>query len=347
MRVLIADDDEIALELLSNTLKKAGYEVETATEGRSAAMQIASGAARIVITDWEMPGMTGVELCRYVRQRQSDGYVYLILLTGRNGRDEVVEGLSAGADDFVAKPFHPEELVCRVRTGERVLSLETREVAIFALAKLAESRDTDTGRHLERVQRFSRVLAQHLSTLPAYHDQIDPEFVRLVYLTSPLHDIGKVGIPDAVLLKPGSLSDEEFEVMKSHASIGAETLDAALKRYPGTRFLRIARDIAAAHHERWDGRGYPRGLVGEAIPLAARIVALADVYDALTSRRVYKDAFSHTIAKSIILKDTGTHFDPAIAKAFLNCEQEFISIRERFNDSVANGSPAEAELLAL
>src|SRR5690606_32455336 len=150
--------------------------------------------------------------------------------------------------------------------------------------KLAESRDTDTGRHLERVQRFSRVLAQQLATQPAYHDQIDAEFVRLIYLTSPLHDIGKVGIPDAVLLKPGRLSDEEFEVMKSHASIGAKTLDAALRRYPGTRFLRIARDIAAAHHEHWNGRGYPRGLQGEAIPLAARIVALADVYDALTSR---------------------------------------------------------------
>ncbi len=237
-RVLIVDDDDIALELLSHTLASAGYAVETASDGEEAAQKLAAGDSRIVITDWEMPGMTGVELCRHIRQRESDSYVYLILLTSRNGREEVVEGLSAGADDFVAKPFHPEELICRVRTGERVLSLETREVAIFALAKLAESRDTDTGKHLERVQNFSRILAQQLATNSTYRDQIDGEFVRLVYLTSPLHDIGKVGVPDAVLLKPGGLSDDEFAVMKLHVTIGAATLNAALVRYPGTRFLR-------------------------------------------------------------------------------------------------------------
>lgn len=338
MRVLIADDDEIALELLAHTLRTSGYEVETATDGREAAARIEAGAS-LVITDWDMPGMTGVELCRHVRERQSDGYVYLILLTGRNGRKEVVEGLSAGADDFVAKPFHPEELVCRVRAGERVLSLETREVAIFALAKLAESRDTDTGRHLERVQRYSRVLAQQLALDPAFRDQIDAEFVRLVYLTSPLHDIGKVGIPDSVLLKPGRLSDEEFDVMKTHAVIGADTLGAALKRYPNARFLRMAREIAAAHHERWDGRGYPNGLAGESIPLAARIVALADVYDAFTSRRIYKDAFSHAIARDIIVKDSGSHFDPGVVNAFREVERRFVAIRERFND----GAPEPEE----
>ena len=342
MRILIADDDEIAQELLAHTLRKSGYEVETVSDGEAAAERIAAGAARLVITDWEMPGLTGVEVCRRVRERQDDGYVYVILLTGRNSRDEVVKGLSAGADDFIAKPFHPEELVCRVRAGERVLSLETREVAIFALAKLAESRDNETGEHLERVQRYSRVLAQRLAEDPAYEGQIDADFIRLVYLTSPLHDIGKVGIPDAVLLKPGRLTPAEFDVMKTHTAIGAHTLDAALARYPQARFLRMARDIAAAHHERWDGRGYPRGLGGEAIPLAARIVAVADVYDALTSKRVYKDAFPHDVAREIIAKDAGSHFDAAVVRAFLDAEEEFVAIRRRF-DGHAEAAPAATE----
>jgi putative two-component system response regulator len=203
-------------------------------------------------------------------------------------------------------------------------------VAIFALAKLAESRDPETGAHLERVMNYCRVLAQQLPAMGKFTDEIDAEYVRLLYSTSPLHDIGKVGIPDSVLLKPGRLSDREFEIMKAHTTIGAETLDAALKRYPKTRFLRVARDIAASHHERYDGTGYPLGLKGADIPLCGRIVALADVYDALTSKRVYKEAFAHEVAKGIILKEAGTHFAPEIVEAFLAAEPTFIGIRERF-----------------
>jgi putative two-component system response regulator len=154
---------------------------------------------------------------------------------------------------------------------------------------------------------------------------------QLIYLTSPLHDIGKVGVPDAVLLKPGRLSNDEFEIMKTHAALGAETLDAALKRYPSARFLKIARDIAATHHERWDGTGYPAGLSGPQIPLCGRIVSLADVYDALASKRSYKNAFSHQVARSIILEGSNTHFDPDVVDAFLQIEHEFLSIRERFS----------------
>ena len=342
MKILIADDDEIAVDLLAHTLESAGYEVETVFDGLSAAERIANGAARIVITDWDMPGLTGEELCRQVRAQEADGYIYMILLTGRNGRGEVVRGLSAGADDFIAKPFHPEELVCRVRTGERVLSLETREVAIFALAKLAESRDSETGAHLERVQRYSRVLAQQLARHAEYASQIDAEFIRLVYLTSPLHDIGKVGVPDAVLLKPGRLTPEEFEIMKTHATIGAATLDAALTRYPSARFLKIARDIAASHHERWDGGGYPLGLAGEDIPLAGRIVAVADVYDALTSKRVYKEAFSHEKAYALILGECGTHFETGIVRAFIEVEAEFLAIKDRYRDDADKQAVATA-----
>jgi len=333
MRILIADDDEIALELLEHALVKAEYTVETARDGQEALARVREGGVRLVISDWEMPRMTGVELCRAIRSEEQQGYVYLILLTSHNRRADIVVGLSAGADDFIAKPFDAAELIQRVRAGERILSLETRDVAIFALAKLAESRDPETGAHLERVQCFSRILAQHMAGLEQYRDQIDAEFIRLIYLTSPLHDIGKVGIPDSVLLKPGRLSDREFEIMKTHAAIGAQTLAAALAKFPEARFLKMACDIAATHHERWDGRGYPAGKGGEDIPLCGRIVTLADVYDALTSKRVYKDAFQHEIARSIIVEESGSHFDPSVVDAFLACEEQFVAVRERFSES--------------
>jgi len=161
----------------------------------------------------------------------------------------------------------------------------------------------------------------------ATREQVDPDFACLIYLTSPLHDIGKVGIPDAVLLKPGRLSDREFAIMKTHTTIGAETLDAALHQYPGVAYLRFARDIALTHHERFDGSGYPSGLSGDDIPLSGRVVALADVYDALTSKRVYKPAYAHDIARSMIFEESGTHFDPAVVEAFRQNEAEFLKIR--------------------
>jgi putative two-component system response regulator len=342
MRILIADDDDLALEMLRHTLVRAGYEVETATNGREALAIWRQGHARLIISDWEMPEMTGIELCEAIRAGDLDGYTYIILLTSHAEPDEIVAGMSAGADDFIAKPFHTNELLVRIRAGLRVLSLETREMAIFALAKLAESRDPETGHHLERVQSYARVLAQQLSRLPELAHEVDPEFIRLIYLTSPLHDIGKVGIPDCVLRKPGRLNAAEFEIMKSHALLGAETLDAALARYPEARFLQVARDIAAAHHERWNGSGYPLGLAGEEIPLAARIVALADVYDALTTKRCYKEAYSHLVARSIIENDSGSHFDPRVVAAFIAGEDEFLAIQRRYNTADRSPEPVLA-----
>lgn len=332
MRILVVDDDPIALGMVKKVLVHEGHIVETATNGRQALDLLEEENIRMVITDWEMPVMDGVQLCRAVRTEYTGGYVYMVLLTSHDSAEEIIEGLSAGADDFIGKPFRPAELLARIHSGERVLSLETRDVAIFALAKLTESRDPETGAHLERVQNYSRVLAQQLATLSQYHGVLDAEYIRLIYLTSPLHDIGKVGIPDSVLLKPGRLSDREFDIMKMHAKIGEETLDAALRKFPEAKFLQMARDIAGSHHERWDGSGYPRGTSGAEIPLCGRIVALADVYDALTTKRVYKDQFSHELARSIIVEESGTHFDPDIVDAFLANEAQFLTIRARFSD---------------
>jgi putative two-component system response regulator len=335
MNILIADDNEIAIEMLRGTLTDAGHQVRHAANGREALDLIRQGWARLVVTDWDMPEMNGVELCRAIRGGDLPGYVYIILLTAHNRVEEKVAGLAAGADDFIAKPFNPDELIARVGTAERVLSMETREVAIFAMAKLAESRDPETGAHLERVRSYSRALAQSLAKMNLFPETINAEYIRLLYQTSPLHDIGKVGIPDTVLLKPGRLSDREFEMMKVHTTIGADTLDAALKQFPGVAFLEMARDIALSHHERFDGSGYPRGLQGDAIPLCARIVTLADVYDALTSKRVYKDAFSHDVAREIICNEVGTQFAPPIVEAFKESESAFISIRNVYMESRA------------
>lgn len=333
MKILIVDDDMISQELLRNVLEESGYTVVTAEDGVEAMEILESERIRFVITDWDMPEMTGLELCRRIRARSHHGYVYTILLTSHGQSREIVEGMTAGADDFIVKPFNGPELLVRIRAGERILSLETRELLIFSLAKLAESRDPETGRHLERVQNYSRLLAHAMASQSKYAGVIDDEFVHLVYQTSPLHDIGKVGIPDSILLKPGRYSDDEFELMKAHTTIGAETLDAALAQNPNARFLQIAREIAAAHHERYDGRGYPLGLSGNEIPLSARIVAVADVYDALTSKRVYKDAFAHHVARNIILKDSGTHFDPDVVDAFLEVESQFLEIRNSLFES--------------
>jgi putative two-component system response regulator len=335
MRILVVEDDFVAAELLRNALEQTGYDVLTVTNGRQALEVLQAGKCRLVISDWVMPEMNGIELCRAIRAGDCRRYVYVILLTSREGTPNVVEGLSAGADDFISKPFEPEELLVRIHAGQRILSLETRDLAIFALARLAESRDPETGGHLERVRRYSRVLAAELAKRGKFAAAITPEFIRLIYLTSPLHDIGKVSIPDHVLLKPGRLDDGEFAIMKTHPLAGAETLDSALEEYPDAEFLRMARDIAACHHERHDGTGYPAGLSGEAIPLAARIFSLADVYDALVVRRVYKGPFSHDVARSIILRGRGTQFDPDVVDAFTRSEAAFIEIKERFEEDAA------------
>ena len=295
---------------------------------------------QLVVSDLGMPGMDGLDLCRTIRAAELGRYVYFVILTGRDRIEDTIDGLSAGADDYVTKPFHPGELIMRVNAGRRIIRAESSGLTIFALAKLAESRDPETGAHLERVRSYCQLLAQHLLHTESFSSEINDEFVRLIYETSPLHDIGKVAIPDAVLLKPGSLTQEEFDIMKTHAQHGADTLAAAMRQYPNADFLRMAYEIALSHHERFNGSGYPQGLVGNAIPLCGRIVALADVYDALTSKRIYKEATGHLSAKTIIISEKGKHFDPTVVNAFEQLDREFQAIRARFASTLDDEGPA-------
>jgi len=332
MRVLLVDPEAEELKRLSTLLEHAGYDVTSTQSGPEALDILWNNNIRILIATWDTPGINGTDLCRFIRSNRFPSYVYTILLTSDRKCHDAVQGLSSGADDLIWKPFNPAELLLRIQTGKRILSLETRHIAVFTLAKLAESRDPETGRHLERIRSYSRTLAEHLLATDRFAESMSLQFVEDVFFTSPLHDIGKVGIPDSVLLKPGQLSDREFAVMKNHTSIGATTLQAAAEQYPEVEYLRIARDIALTHHEQFDGGGYPHGLKGDEVPLSGSIVALADVYDALTSKRVYKGALSHEVAKSIILEDRGRKFDPQIVDAFLEVESEFISICHSLSD---------------
>lgn len=207
---------------------------------------------------------------------------------------------------------------------EKVAEISSSQMAtIYALIKLAESRDDDTGLHIERTASFCRLLALQLQSVPEYSRYVTAKFVDTIYKASPLHDIGKVGIPDKILLKPGQLTDDEFAIMKTHVQVGHDTLATVAQQYDGNEFLKMGMEIALYHHEKWDGSGYPQGLAGDAIPLSARIMALADVYDALRSQRVYKEAFSHKKSVEIIRSGQGKHFDPLLVDLFVRHQDEF------------------------
>lgn len=326
MKVLVVDDDEFILNLLENVLRITGHEVFTAANGEEAWEILNRDSIRLVITDWHMPRMDGVELSKKIREATFSDYIYILLLAPYGKKEDILTGLSAGADDFIAKPFALAELNLRVEFVGKLLFLETRGVKIFNEAKQSESRDTRPGLHLERVRNYSKIIASILSTMDKYKGVITLDYIYNIYFTSSLHDIGKAGIPDRVLLKPGKLTEEEWAIMRSHTRKGAVILEMALKKFPEVAFLKMARDIARFHHEKYDGSGYPNGLEKKEIPLAGRIVALADVYDALTSDRVYKKALSPSEARSIIIENIGHHFDPDVVEAFLVAESSFMEV---------------------
>ena len=242
-------------------------------------------------------------------------------------------------DEFGVMAAHTNEMIRRIR--ERTVELNrTRDVTILTLASLAETRDNETGAHILRTQRYVKALAEQLRAHPRFADTLDDETIDLLYKSAPLHDIGKVGIPDAILLKPGKLTDEEFVIMKGHAKIGAEALAISEKEFGSNSFLRFAREISLTHHEKWDGSGYPAGLRGDDIPVSGRLMALADVYDALISKRVYKPAFSHEKAVAIIREGRGRHFDPDVVDAMNAIEATFRQIAADFSDEAQHGESA-------
>jgi len=333
MKILIVDDELVSRKKMDLLVSTLGHEPLVANDGMEAWEIWKTERPRMVITDWMMPRMDGLELCRKIREAEGSQYIYLIMVTSREDVNDLVMGMDAGADDFITKPFIKEELAVRIRAGERISRFETRDIVIFSLARLVESRDLETGEHLERIRHYSRTLAIAMSELENHLEEIDGFFLDNLFLTSPLHDIGKVGIPDHILLKPARLDDGEFEIMKQHSIIGFNTLHEALEKYPKAEYLQMSAEIARSHHEKFDGTGYPDGIKGEEIPLAARIVALADVYDALVSKRIYKYALEHEVARSIIENERGKHFDPMVVDAFLESEREFTAISERFSDN--------------
>jgi putative two-component system response regulator len=346
-RILIVDDSPEAIEVLGSALPRH-CKRQFALSGEKAIKLLDSSEELpdLILLDVMMPGMDGYEVCRHLKNDDRLKGIPVIYLSALTDTKDKVKAFEQGGVDYIEKPFKLEEVRARVETHlklhflqkeieaynnnlqqmveEKVKEISESQIAtIFALAKLAESRDNDTGDHLKRVQIFCLLLAEKLSTCSKYKDRINADFVENLQKASPLHDIGKVGIRDAILLKPGKLTPEEFEEMKQHASIGANTLKEVYQEYPSNYFIKIGIEIAQSHHEKWDGSGYPEGLSGDRIPLSARIMALVDVYDALRSKRVYKEAYSKEETHEIIIQGNGKQFDPLVVEAFLENEQEF------------------------
>lgn len=345
-RILVVDDAPENIQVLMETLKDE-YAIVAATGGEKA-LKVASSDNKpdIILLDVMMPGMNGYEVCERLKADEATKDIPVVFVTAMSEEEDEAKGLSLGAVDYVTKPFRPslvkarvhnhlelkrhrdnlEELV-RERTAELAL---TKKVTIESLASLAETRDPETGGHIKRTQTYVKLLAERIQ--PLHPDYLDAETIELLYLSAPLHDIGKVGVPDAILLKPGKLTNEEFEEMQRHAVYGRDAIASAEKELGENSFLGLAREIAYGHHEKWNGSGYPQGLAGDAIPLSARLMAVADVYDALISKRVYKPPFPHAKAVSIITEGKGTHFDPDLVEAFLDSESEFRAVAYKYAD---------------
>lgn len=346
--ILIVDDTPGNVGVLAATLED-DYRILVATNGKKA-LQLASSAdpPDLILLDIMMPEMDGYETCERLKASARTRSIPIIFVTALTEEADEARGLALGGVDYITKPFSPslvrariknhialkrhrdqlEELV-QERTRELML---TRDVTIEAMGALAEYRDPETGGHIKRTQGYVRLLAEHLQDHPRFCDYLDDDTIDLLYKSAPLHDIGKVAIADEILLKPGALTASEFEEMKQHTLLGRDAIIAAESRLGENSFLSIAREIAEFHQEKWDGSGYPHGLAGDDIPIAGRLMALADVYDALISKRVYKRPYTHTKAVELILEGRGTHFDPDVVDAFEKLHANFREIALSFVD---------------
>lgn len=351
-KILIVDDSPEAIEVLTGGLPN-NCKCQVALSGEKAIelLDKSEELPDLILLDVMMPGMDGYEVCEHLKKDKRLKEIPVIYLSALSDTKDKVKAFIHGGVDYIEKPFQLEEVRARIATHltlrflqkelevhnhnlqqmveEKVKEISESQMAtIFALAKLAESRDEDTGDHLKRVQIFCKLLAEKLGEHPKYIRKINPEFIHNLELASPLHDIGKVGIRDVILLKPGKLLPEEFEEMKQHTTIGANTLEEVYQNYPNNHFIRTGIEIAQYHHEKWDGSGYREGLRGDEIPLSAQIMALADIYDALRSKRVYKEAYTHEKTCKIIMEGREKHLNSLIVDEFLAYDQEFERIYE-------------------
>ncbi|HQQ66907.1 MAG TPA: response regulator [Thermotogota bacterium] len=347
--IMIVDDTPANLELLAEMLYIKGYRVVQFPNGATALAAAKKNPPDLILLDIMMPEMDGFEVCRLLKLEKNLEEVPVIFISALDDATNKVKAFSRGGVDYVTKPFQESEVYARVETHlklhralselerhnhhledlvrEKVREISEAQMATnLALAKLTECRDYETGKHIERVQSFCKILAEELQRQSKDEGIIDEAFIENIFLAAPLHDIGKVGIPDKVLLKPGSLSPEEFEIMKRHVDIGVATLQSLKDNYPENPFIQMTIDITKYHHEKWNGAGYPCGIAGESIPLSARIMAVADVYDALRSARPYKESLSHQKSCEIILSERGRHFDPKVIDAFSTVKDAFEQI---------------------
>ncbi len=355
--ILVVDDTPDNLMLMAELLKDQ-YTVKAANNGEKA-LRIAQSddPPDLILLDIMMPGLSGHEVANRLKAWQNTRDIPIIFLTAMASSEDETRGLEMGGADYITKPINPPIVLARVATQlkvkaaadflrdqneflEKEVARRTREVVaiqdvtIHAMASLAETRDNETGNHIRRTQHYVKALAEQLRHHPRFKDYLDDATIKLLFTSAPLHDIGKIGIPDRILLKPGRFTPEEFEIMKTHTTLGRDAIEHAEARL-GMRvdFLHMAKEIAYGHQEKWDGSGYPEGKAGDAIPISARLMAVADVYDALISRRVYKDGMPHEVAVQIIREGRASHFDPDICDAFLDIVPAFQAIAARFADS--------------
>lgn len=358
--ILVVDDTPDNLTLMSGLLRNL-YKVKVANHGEKA-IKVAQAPDKpdLILLDIMMPGLSGYDVCKILKDDPATRDIPIIFLTAMTATEDEKKGLEMGAADFITKPVNPPILMARVATQlhvkaaadflkdqnvylEQEVAKRTRELAaiqdvtILAMASLAETRDNDTGNHIRRTQYYVELLARHLKDHERFRGFLNDHAISMLFKSAPLHDIGKVGIPDRILLKPGRFEPHEFEIMKTHCKLGRDAIQHAEDQLGlEVEFLKYAKEIAYSHQEKWDGSGYPEGLAGDAIPISARLMAVADVYDALISRRVYKEGMPHEKAVAIITEGRGSHFDPDMVDAFLALTEQFQEVARRYVDSNAD-----------
>ena len=347
--ILVVDDQVQNIELLEAHLVPHGYEIIRAVNGEDALDKLSGNQIDLILLDIMMPGMDGFEVTRRVRQSKKNHLLPVILVTALWETEDRIKGIEAGCDDFISKPIDKLELLARIRSllkvkdyndlmlnyrtelesevtartaqlNQALLRLKTTSLdTIYRLSMASEYKDEDTGAHIKRMSRYSAAVARRMG--------LDENIIETILYAAPMHDLGKIGIPDQILMKPGKLDLAEWKIMKMHTVIGAKILQGS-----DAEFIKLGESIALSHHEKWDGSGYPNGDKGLEIPIAGRIVAIADVFDALTSKRPYKEPFSIEKSLAIVKEERGTHFDPNVVDAFFDIQDEILNIKKQYSE---------------